>query len=216
MSDNCRPCDDLNCIPPDDLRQYSLDGLPPIPPSPPVPEPPLPFGNSGGESYICDCSGPAPPPDECPTITITPGSLPELNPGVPYSETLLPSGGTYPYTFAITNGELPTGLTLSADGVIEGTPTVLESQTFTVTVTDLDGCTGYIVYTITVACPTITLSPGTLPAGEVGVAYSETISASGGIGPYTFAVISGALPDGLSLTANRHDLTLGRLGFASR
>jgi hypothetical protein len=49
-------------------------------------------------------------------------------------------------------------------------------------------------------CPVITLSPPTLPQGTVGAAYSQTITASGGTAPYTFAVVSGILPPGLTLT----------------
>lgn len=46
---------------------------------------------------------------------------------------------------------------------------------------------------------TITISPGSLPAGLVGTAYSEALSASGGTGPYTWSVVVGALPSGLTL-----------------
>lgn len=50
-------------------------------------------------------------------------------------------------------------------------------------------------------CPVITLAPATLPNGTVGVAYSQTITGSGGTAPYTFTVTSGALPAGLTLTS---------------
>jgi hypothetical protein len=49
-------------------------------------------------------------------------------------------------------------------------------------------------------CPPITLSPPTLPSGTVGDPYSQTITASGGTAPYTFAVVVGSLPAGLTLT----------------
>jgi len=48
-------------------------------------------------------------------------------------------------------------------------------------------------------CPVITLSPPTLPAGAVGIPYFQTVTASGGMGPYAYAVSSGMLPPGLSL-----------------
>ncbi|MFN8176309.1 MAG: Ig domain-containing protein [bacterium] len=51
------------------------------------------------------------------------------------------------------------------------------------------------------ACPLITLSPAALPAGSVGTPYSQTITASGGTTPYTFAVTAGTLPPGLALAA---------------
>ena len=40
----------------------------------------------------------------------------------------------------------------------------------------------------------IAVAPPTLPAGQVGVAYSQPLAASGGTGAYTFTVLSGALP----------------------
>ena len=52
-----------------------------------------------------------------------------------------------------------------------------------------------------VVCPVITLNPVVLQDGTVGIAYNATITASGGTGPYTFLVTSGALPAGLILNA---------------
>src|ERR1700677_1484566 len=59
----------------------------------------------------------------------TGGTLPAANAGQPYSATIVITGGTAPYTAAITSGTLPTGLTLnqpvgnSASFTITGTPT---------------------------------------------------------------------------------------------
>src|SRR5262249_51851641 len=47
----------------------------------------------------------------------------------------------------------------------------------------------------------LVLSPATLPNAKVNVAYSQTITATGGTGPYSFAVNSGTLPTGMSLTS---------------
>ena len=55
--------------------------------------------------------------------------------------------------------------------------------------------------TLTATCPTITIGPATLPAGRVGMAYSQQLTASGGTGSYSFTVLSGALPAGLTLTS---------------
>ncbi|NHQ94385.1 putative Ig domain-containing protein, partial [Janthinobacterium lividum] len=49
--------------------------------------------------------------------------------------------------------------------------------------------------------PVITLAPTGLQAMTFGVAYSETITASGGASPYGY-VSSGSLPVGLSLAPN--------------
>ena len=140
-----------------------------------------------------------------PTITLSPTTLPAPAVGSAYSQTVSASGGTAPYTFAKTSGTLPTGLTLSSAGVLSGTPTAGGSFTFTITGTDSSTGTGPYTasqsYTVTVAAPTITLSPTTLPGGTKGTAYSQTVSASGGTSPYTFARTSGTLPTGLTLSS---------------
>ena len=41
-----------------------------------------------------------------------------------------------------------------------------------------------------------------LPAGQVGVAYSQTLAISGGMFPYTWSIFAGSLPDGLSLSSD--------------
>ena len=46
----------------------------------------------------------------------------------------------------------------------------------------------------------ITVSPASLPTPHVGTAYSRTLSANGGTAPYSYAVTSGSLPPGLSLS----------------
>lgn len=51
------------------------------------------------------------------------------------------------------------------------------------------------------AGPPITLSPSTLPNGQTGTAYSQTLSASGAASPYAFDVASGTLPAGLTLSS---------------
>ena len=123
--------------------------------------------------------------------------------GTAYSKTLTSSGGTSPYTYAITSGALPPGITLSA-GVLSGTPTNAGTYNFTVSVTDSSStlCSGSSNLSITVNCPAITVSsaPSTLLNGSVGVSYSASFSATSGNGPYTFSS-TGTLPSGLTLTS---------------
>jgi len=145
-------------------------------------------------------------PPSCPTITLSPATLPGGTVGIVYNQTITASGGTSPYTFAVTIGSVPSGLTLASGGVLSGTPTSAATSNFTVTATDASGnnCSGSQAYSITInspSCPTITLSPVSLPSGEVGTSYLQTITASGGTVPYSFAVTSGSLPVGLSLTS---------------
>ena len=139
----------------------------------------------------------------CPTITIAPTTLGNGTVAVAYSQPISASGGTAPYTFVVTTGALPAGLTLTAAGLLAGTPTTAGSYTFTVRGTDANGCFADRAYTIVVGtgvCPIISLTPATLPNGAPGVAYNQTITGSGGTGPYVFSVTSGTPPAGLTLT----------------
>jgi hypothetical protein len=71
-----------------------------------------------------------------PTVTTT--SLPGAGQNVAYTYTLEATGDVT-ITWEVTVGALPTGITLSEAGVLSGTPTVVESQTFTVTATNASG-----------------------------------------------------------------------------
>jgi hypothetical protein len=139
-----------------------------------------------------------------PTI-ITTSPLPNGEVGIAYLEFLEASGGSGIYTtWSITAGTLPDGLSLTASlGIIHGTPTITTTSTITVQVTDSNGLTGTQDLSITIAAaPTITTT-SPLPDGEVGIAYSKTLEASGGSGTYTtWSITAGALPDGLSLGAS--------------
>jgi hypothetical protein len=71
-----------------------------------------------------------------PTVSLSPATVPNGTRTVAYSATLAASGGTAPYTFAVTAGVLPGGLSLSTGGVLSGTPTAIGSFNFAVTATD--------------------------------------------------------------------------------
>ena len=94
----------------------------------------------------------------------------------------------------------------AANGAITGTPTTAATSNFTITATDGLGATGARAYAVTINAA-ITVNPATLPNGTVGVAYSQTVSATGGNGSYTFSVSAGSLPAGLSLNAGTGAIT---------
>lgn len=143
--------------------------------------------------------------DAVPTITLAPASLSATTVGATYSETVTASGGTGPYTYVVTAGALPGGLTLTSAGALSGTPTAEGTFNFTITATDSSGGTGPYTgsraYTIAVAAPTVTVSPATLPAATVAASYSQSLTASGGTAPYSYAVTAGALPSGMNLSS---------------
>jgi len=149
----------------------------------------------------CTFGEPAPPP--APTITTT--TLPDGIAGVAYDETLQATGGTPPYTWSLDSGSLPAGLTLDpATGDLTGTPTTATTSPFTAKVTDADSQTDLQALSITiepapVEPPTITTT--SLADGTVGVAYAQTLEATGGTPPYAWSLASGALPGGLVLDA---------------
>ena len=149
--------------------------------------------NTGSQNYSVTIN---PPP-----LVINPASLPAGTLGTAYSQNVVASGGTAPYSYSLLSGTLPTGLSLSAGGAITGTPTAAGSFTFTVQATDATPNTGTRTYTINVGSSILTVNPASLPNGTQNTAYSQTVSASGGTGPYTFALTSGSLPAGLTLSA---------------
>lgn len=150
---------------------------------------------------------------DCPPIVLSPSILASATFGELYCQTLTAAGGIGPYAFSVTGGNLPLWLSLSEEGVLSGIPSIMTSTAitpfmpvpgtaFTVTATDkISGCSSAQTYAVVVhvCAPPITISPPALPAGTVGVPYSQTITASGA-GPFTFTASCGALPDGLSLS----------------
>ena len=129
--------------------------------------------------------------------TITTSSLPAGTVGTAYSQSLSASGGTTPYSWSVTSGSLPAGLSLGSGGTISGTPTSAGTSTFTVQVSG--GGTATKSLSITVNPASLQVTTSSLPAGTVGTAYSQSLSASGGTTPYSWSVTSGSLPAGLSL-----------------
>jgi hypothetical protein len=111
------------------------------------------------------------------------------------------SGGTGSYTFFVSSGTLPTGLTLNTStGAVSGTPTA--SGTFSIGVKDSSGAvaTGSCPFTIN---PAISLTCSTATSGNAGIAFSSpALTVSGGTGSYTFFISSGALPTGLTLNTS--------------
>ena len=135
------------------------------------------------------------------TLGVTTTSLPDGVVNTGYSETLAATGGDGTYTWSITAGTLTAGLSLSAGGVISGTPTLASTSTFTVQVAS-GGQTGTKELSITIANPAPVITTNSLPSGVVGTAYTQTLTSAGGDGSYTWAVSAGALPAGLALNAS--------------
>jgi hypothetical protein len=138
-------------------------------------------------------------------LSITTTSLPVGALGVPYFGVVNAGGATGTFTWALTSGALPAGLTLSSSAtnsvVISGTPTALGTSSFTVQVTDSNGVVATQALSITInPAPPLSIATRSLSAGTVGVSYSQTLQPASGKAPYTWAITAGTLPAGLSLS----------------
>lgn len=136
----------------------------------------------------------------CAAITLNPSSLSHGVVGAAYSRALTATGVAGPYNFAVTAGTLPPGVSLNASGTLSGTPTQAGSYNFAVTA-NANGCTGMRAYTLAIlpTCPALTVNPGTLPSGNLGTPYSQTVTITGGAAPYSFGMnLGSAPPPGLS------------------
>jgi lysophospholipase L1-like esterase len=143
------------------------------------------------------------------SVTLS-ASLPQGGQGAPYDGYLWAAGGTAPYTFSVSGGSLPAGLTLDPTGVITGTPAAAGSTTFTITATDSGNPaqTASASETIDVlADPALAVATTALPRPTVGQEYDATLAAAGGMPDYTWAVTSGSLPAGLTLDGSTGEIT---------
>jgi hypothetical protein len=154
----------------------------------------------GNAPFVIKIEGGAPPPPPQPALVLQTSSLAPATAGSSYSATLSASGGSS-YSYAVTAGSLPPGLTLSGDGHLTGTPSTGGSFAFTVRVTDQSGRTATRQFTLEVKIP--------LAAGAAGSSVVEArrhvsiqLQASGGAPPYRWSMVS-ALPEGLFLDTEK-------------
>jgi len=137
-------------------------------------------------------------------LIITTKALPRTNLGTSFSATLTAIGGVPPYTWTVSSGQLPAGVTLSSSGVLSGTPSAPGTYPLHLRVADSSSTpqvtTG--AYSLVVATIPISISTNTLSGGTVGSPYSATFSATGGLPPYYWSISGGTLPDGLSLSSS--------------
>jgi hypothetical protein len=133
------------------------------------------------------------------TLAITLPLLPTGVRTVAYSSAETASGGSTPYSFAVTVGARPTGTTLASNGTWSGTPTASGSFTFTVTVTDNVGAQATQQYTVQILEPVTISTTSPLTAGILNIPYTQAIVYTGGQSPFQCSVSSGSLPTGITL-----------------
>jgi hypothetical protein len=173
--------------------------------------------NNTPESSPSTAASPSPSPSPSPSTA--PSSEPSPSPsasglaitslpfhngevGIGYlAVTLVASGGTAPYTWAVSGGAFPPGLALSTDGVTTGTNTKSGQFSFTVKVTDSTGATatapgGFFVF------PALSVTQPCAQQCYVGTNCAKCGgfgSVSGGAGPYTYTVVGGGAPQGMAV-----------------
>jgi len=142
--------------------------------------------------------------DPAATLQISTASLPNGQIGQAYRAPLNASGGTPPYVWSVSSGALPAGLTLSSAGVISGTPTVSGSSSFTIQVKDssVPAAESARSFMLTMQPVPLAITTSALPAVTEGTPYSASLAASGGTPPYSWSIVQGSLPPGLSLASN--------------
>ncbi len=154
----------------------------------------VPFAVTANETIVI--SNPVSP------LTLTGGPQPIGEVGIPYTTSLVATGGVTPYAWSIASGTLPAGLSISpTTGAISGTPTAQGTSSFTLQVQDATNAVATAPASITIVSP-LTLAGGPQPEGIVGLAYSTSLVAAGGSTPYTWSIATGTLPPGLSISAS--------------
>lgn len=159
------------------------------------------LGNTTSGAITINVTAPVTPVSITTATTLTTGALTTA-----YSAQLAAANGQAPYTWTITSGALPSGLTLDTTGLIHGTPTQTGVFNPTIMVTDSQSTpsTASATFSLTVntsSSTTLAVSTTTLTTGAINTAYSATLAATGGTAPYTWALQSGSvLPTGLALS----------------
>ena len=141
-------------------------------------------------------------------LVITTSKLPAGQQQTPYAAQLGANGGTAPYSWSVSSGLLPLGLTLNSTAAISGTPTQSGIFSFSVSVKDSSSSPesasqAFSINIATGAKSPLQISTIRLPAGQPQAPYAAQLGATGGTAPYNWTVSSGILPTGLTLEQHR-------------
>ena len=145
-------------------------------------------------------------------ISITTSGLPDGQVQVAYQATLAATGGVTSYTWSVASGQLPQGLALDgASGVIAGTPSAAGPFSFTIQVSDSSQPTAQTdsrTLALTIGSMSqLQITTNALATASIQQSYQATMSATGGVAPYTWRLASGLLPLGLMLGAVSGDIS---------
>ena len=148
-------------------------------------------------------------------ITITTASpLPPTSVGASYNTLLQAVGGLPPYTWSENNpvNPLPPGLRLSSGGAISGAPSTAGNYSIVIRVTDSEGTAvvkpfNIVVLPISRGPPLTIITEASLPQAAVGETYRTRLDAEQGVQPYSWSIVGGALPPGLTLDSTSGEIS---------
>ena len=161
--------------------------------------------NSGGAMLMSAItSAPTPPPPTPVSIVTT--TLPDGVLGQNYAATLQASGGNGSFQWSITGGALPDGVTMTGTGLLAGTPISWGVAQFVARATDSGEETNYAERTLSITVPAplnpVSIQTATLPSTRLAQSYSADVAASGGTGSLVWTIVSGTLPQGITLESS--------------
>jgi putative Ig domain-containing protein len=116
--------------------------------------------------------------------------------GLPFSATLTGTGGSQPYTFAVSGA--PAWLTFDGKSALSGTPTAAGAAALTITMTDANGLTKTLQEKLLVTGK-VTVATRRLKSATTGSFYRLKLRARGGARPFRWSIASGRLPRGIKL-----------------
>lgn len=126
-------------------------------------------------------------------------TLPDATVGVPYNFQQTARGGCPPYTFTVSSGSIPPGIQLQTSGLFNGTATQAGTWGFYLDLAGVCNDHAQRPFTLTVIPKVTVTTASPLVTGVVGVPYSVQLTADGA-GAFTWSVVSGTLPAGLTLS----------------
>ena len=136
-----------------------------------------------------------------PALLISPASLNAINLGAPYTQVFTGTGGLAPYFWGQTSGTVPAGMAFySANSTIAGTPSTVGTYTFAIGFYDSAYTTAYVIqnYSWNVINPALGIAPSSLGGAQQFNSYSQTFVGTGGVAPYSFSIVAGSVPSGLT------------------
>lgn len=113
-------------------------------------------------------------PNQGQSLQITTSGLPQGQQGNPYDAVFTATGGTQPYSWSLTAGTLPPGITLNTNGDLSGVPTTSGTFSFTVTVTDAAKQTASGNFNVTIASGSGYDGPAQLPLATVASSMADS------------------------------------------